>query len=722
MKKKRKYPAQSGFLASMRAAEHLDMELPLEDTEAVLAIWSLRTLLRLEGLKNGYGSHFGFSPEDLDGEFLGIDGPIPEDWNFDDCICLLEQRLALLERQAPGFDAVLDFNLHRLSRHLGLNEVESRLLVFLVMLGAERRLARIADSIPDHYISARRIYFTLAEILDFSESEVRQALSREARLFRLGLVRLNPGWPRDLESFFEVMEGLDDALLLEHENVYAMLQSFFTEMQPSSLQWEDYDYLSRSVEDLFSYLKAQLEDSEPGSNVLIHGQPGTGKTELARLLVQRLSAQGFEIGNADPHGEPKPGKERIKALSLAQGVLEKESNSVLVFDEIEDVFSDHFDFLDLFLGRQRRGAGGYSKGWFNQLLESNPVPTLWISNRVDGLDPALLRRFDFVLELPNPPQPVRRRVLQRSLPEGLVSERWLDRVSQHEPVTPALMDRAARVALRMGCEQQEQAEEAMTRRINAWCRAMSLPPLKPRGSQPMTYRPDLLNTDLPIEEVIDGLCESGFGRLCLYGVPGSGKTAMGRHLAERLQRPLLVKRASSLLDKFVGETEKRIAKMFEEAEMQQAVLMLDEADSLLRSRSSARNRWEVTQVNELLTQMETFEGVFICSTNLMDELDEATLRRFDIKIRFDALTREQSWGLFHQVLQDHEQESDDGEWKSRLAVLEGLTPGDFATVIRRLTISRKPCTAGNLFQGLRDELALRQQRNGRSIGFTTALA
>lgn len=156
--------------------------------------------------------------------------------------------------------------------------------------------------------------------------------------------------------------------------------------------------------------------------------------------------------------------------------------------------------------------------------------------------------------------------------------------------------------------------------------------------------------------------------------------------------------------------------------MQQAVLMLDEADSLLRSRSSACNRWEVTQVNELLTQMETFEGVFICSTNLMNELDEATLRRFDLKIRFDVLEREQAWALFQQVLRDHEQGTDESEWKSRMTVLEGITPGDFSTVIRRLTISRKPCTAQNLFQGLRDELALRQQRNGRGIGFTTALA
>jgi transitional endoplasmic reticulum ATPase len=95
------------------------------------------------------------------------------------------------------------------------------------------------------------------------------------------------------------------------------------------------------------------------------------------------------------------------------------------------------------------------------------------------------------------------------------------------------------------------------------------------------------------------------------------------------------------LDKYVGESEKNIADMFAVARQQNAVLVLDEADSFLADRRNAQRSWEVTQVNELLTQMEAFDGIFICTTNLMEKLDPASIRRFAFKVRFDPMTPDQ---------------------------------------------------------------------------------
>ena len=81
--------------------------------------------------------------------------------------------------------------------------------------------------------------------------------------------------------------------------------------------------------------------------------------------------------------------------------------------------------------------------------------------------------------------------------------------------------------------------------------------------------------------------------------------------------PLLVRRASDLLSMFVGEVEKNIARAFREAEDDGALLLIDEVDSFLQDRRGAQRSWEVTQVNEMLTQMEGFAGVFIASTNLL---------------------------------------------------------------------------------------------------------
>jgi len=101
----------------------------------------------------------------------------------------------------------------------------------------------------------------------------------------------------------------------------------------------------------------------------------------------------------------------------------------------------------------------------------------------------------------------------------------------------------------------------------------------------------------------------------------------------------------------VGQSEKNIAAVFEKADAQQAVLFLDEADSLLRNREQAQKGWEVSQVIELLQQMERFNGVFICATNLFGQIDVAALRSFAFKIAFKAMRPEQRVRMFvHEAL------------------------------------------------------------------------
>ncbi|MBW6608203.1 ATP-binding protein, partial [Salmonella enterica subsp. enterica serovar Weltevreden] len=86
-------------------------------------------------------------------------------------------------------------------------------------------------------------------------------------------------------------------------------------------------------------------------------------------------------------------------------------------------------------------------------------------------------------------------------------------------------------------------------------------------------------------------------------------------------------------------------KAFRKAQNDGAVLLIDEVDSFLQDRRGAQHNWEVSEVNEMLTQMESFSGVFVASTNLMEGLDQAALRRFDLKVKFDYLRADQAWAL-----------------------------------------------------------------------------
>ena len=135
----------------------------------------------------------------------------------------------------------------------------------------------------------------------------------------------------------------------------------------------------------------------------------------------------------------------------------------------------------------------------------------------------------------------------------------------------------------------------------------------------------------------------------------------------------MLKRASDIKSKWVGETERNIASAFEEARDKKAMLIFDEADSFLQNRNNARASWEVSQVNEMLTWMESHPYPFICTTNLMDSLDEASLRRFTFKIRFDFLNKKQA-NLMMENFFDIETDLE----------LQGLTPGDFATVKKKV--------------------------------------
>jgi len=208
------------------------------------------------------------------------------------------------------------------------------------------------------------------------------------------------------------------------------------------------------------------------------------------------------------------------------------------------------------------------------------------------------------------------------------------------------------------------------------------------------------------------------GSLCFFGPPGTGKTALAHLLASELDRPLFARKGSDLISPFLGGTERQIADMFEQAREDQALLLLDEADGLLLDRREALRSWEITQVNEMLTQMDQFEGLFICSTNLVTRLDEASLRRFDIKVQFDYLTLPQRLRLFCETLGIAQDALKRG-WQDKLQRLSCLTPGDFAVVKRRAALLEQGLEPALLLKLLHDECSMKSASTGRSIGFVS---
>jgi AAA+ superfamily predicted ATPase len=280
-----------------------------------------------------------------------------------------------------------------------------------------------------------------------------------------------------------------------------------------------------------------------------------------------------------------------------------------------------------------------SKVFTNRLFENNPIPAIWTINDAKLLDESIIRRMALAIEMPIPPAKTRERVWHRVLAKNTLSLPETDiKVLSQLDISPAVVDNAARVAKQIGgrIEDFQFATQGIVKAISG-----HLP--KPKPVQATPFCPELIRTDTNLERITRQLKLTGRKdfSLCLYGPPGTGKSAFVRHLAETLELPVVMKRASDLLGAYVGNTEKSIAKAFQEALDKEAFLIFDEADSLLGDRRYAVRNWEVSQVNEMLTWMENHPLPFACTTNLMDRLDQAPLRRFTFKCHFDFLGEEQ---------------------------------------------------------------------------------
>lgn len=120
-------------------------------------------------------------------------------------------------------------------------------------------------------------------------------------------------------------------------------------------------------------------------------------------------------------------------------------------------------------------------------------------------------------------------------------------------------------------------------------------------------------------------------RLLLSGLPGTGKSMCAEALATYLNRPLVKLDLSTVLSKWLGETEKLLGQVFDIAESAGSVLVLDEAESLLKQRNSGGGGGggSGTGVAYMLTRLDRYTGVLVATTNRIEDLDDAFFRRFD---------------------------------------------------------------------------------------------
>ena len=472
---------------------------------------------------------------------------------------------------------------------------------------------------------------------------------------------------------------------------------FLGRRQSPGLDWVDFAHIAADAEHVLGLLNAALASRRKGVHVLLYGPPGTGKTELAKGLAGRLDVPLFALGEADENGREPSAFERLEELQFAQVLAARGAPCLFLLDEASDLFA----------GERRNDPR--SRVFLHRLMEEGSVPVIWTTNHLYGFGGSVLRRMAFAFEMKVPPVPVRAQLWTKILhTHGIVATPpETRRLAQLAPTAPAIIQSVVASAAAGGG-----GLVAVERSLRGIARVMDPDSvLRTDAGVPAEFDLALSNADRDLVALAEQIAATGAGKavsLLLAGPPGTGKSAYARHIGEQLGLDARIVRASDLLSAYLGETEQKIAAAFRDAAADGVFLVIDEVDSFLADRRDAVRSWEVTAVNEFLTALDGHPLPVACTTNLVERMDRAGLRRFLIHVRFDYLTRAQAEMAFRRFFGFEPPDS--------LADIDHLTPADFAAVKRRAGILGVLEDAGRLVEELQ-KTRESAPRDSRPIGF-----
>ncbi|MDR1826678.1 MAG: ATP-binding protein [Rickettsiales bacterium] len=495
----------------------------------------------------------------------------------------------------------------------------------------------------------------IALITNSSPEQVDDFLDPESPCFEKGIL----AWEAEVENYISLSRKFRSIISCKHETKKEILEFILRKKQTASLSPDDFKYIHEIYDHCKNLLKNALDKKTTGVNILLRGAPGTGKSEMAKTLASETGADLYSVADGKTHAEKG---DRIAELAMIQSLFGDQAGVILVFDEADDIF-----FNGPFEGKEAN-----SKLFINNLLEKNKVPTIWTTNVINYIEPAYIRRFMYTPEIPKPDEDATKNIWKNisvkkdfAVPDAVIA-----RLAKRYDLPPSFIETAIAGAKLVGDEKTlEPTIESLLSATDGYVKKNDDPRLE-------FFDPSLLNTDMDLEMLSDriiSLKKMNFS-LFLYGVPGTGKSVYARYLAKKMRLPVIRKRGSDLLDKYIGETEKNIADAFQIAKDKKAMLIIDEADSFLQDRNRAVRQWEVTGVNEMLTHMEENEYPLVCTSNLTNSIDTAAFRRFNFKVKYDYMKPGQAAAAFKHFFGQEIQPA------SAIHELKSLTPGDFAVV------------------------------------------
>lgn len=648
----------------------------------------------------------------------------------------IDQRLALTRE--GSFELAAD----QLVDMYKLDDFERQILLLAAAVGFSKRFQSLYGELNDGY-SALNVQsaFDFAELSFAERITRRRVFSASSSLMSHDLVSM------DIRSRFNAPEDLLTAQIqlstrtfgfmvgdhslndefLEFSSVEEPRASFDSVVLPA----EDKKRIMSVIERHDEYLKYRREwgfddviQYGKGALMLFYGRPGTGKTMMAHAVAEKM---GMRLLNVDiPTFIDNHQADRFLPSLFREARLQ---NAVLFFDECEVLFGD------------RRYGNTLMTLLLTEIERFEGVAIL-ATNLPQRLDEALDRRILVKVRFEQPDRAARREIWARHLPAEapLAEDVDLDLLADRFEMTGGYIKNAVLAAVADAVHRNGDKPQITMAVLEAAARAQAVAPGDDNIAGLVVPSATLKQVILPkpllgqVRELIDAarhrrtvLERWGIGRhltygkgvsALFYGVPGTGKTLCAEAVANELNRPLLAASAGGLKSKWVGETERNLSRLFEDARAQNALLFLDEADSLLMARGAGgASRHDDSIVNVLLTHIERFDGVVLLASNRHVELDPALKRRLTYSIKFEVpgtAERAQIWRTLLPAGAPTGGEIDHQRLAARFKITGARIKNAVFKAAFRAARAGEPITQASLEEAARQELGAAGER---AIGF-----
>ncbi|MGM0387833.1 MAG: AAA family ATPase [Natrinema limicola] len=484
----------------------------------------------------------------------------------------------------------------------------------------------------------------------------------------------------------------------------------------SGVTYEDIGGLDEELELVREMIELPLSEPElfrrlgvePPSGVLLHGPPGTGKTLIARAVANEVDARFETISGPEIMSKYKGESE--EQLRRTFETARENAPTIIFFDEIDSIAGTRDDDSDA-----ENRIVGQLLTLMDGLDARGEVIVIGATNRVDAIDPALRRggRFDREIGIGVPDETGRREILEvhtRGMP--LADDVDIDAIARrtHGFVgadLDAVASEAAMAAIRdrpaADDERREWNRNPTVQKAHFDAALASVEPSAMReyvAESPTTDFSDVggledakqtlresVEWPLTYDRLFEETNTSPPSGVLLYGPPGTGKTLLARALAGETDVNFVRVDGPEIIDRYVGESEKAIRKVFERArQASPSIVFFDEIDAITAARGEGH---EVTErvVSQLLTELDGMREnpnlVVLAATNRKDGIDPALLRpgRLDTHV----FVGEPDLEAREKILTVHTRGkplADDVDIDALAAELDGYTGADLEALVR----------------------------------------